>query len=420
MSSTPFFKIGSGFNINVDFLKFNTLNTGFVYLGDTGSAGIKHVGTNELVPNINLSGVPTVDTASSGTNTPQIANTAFVQTAIANLVDSAPATLDTLNEIAAALGDDANFATTVTDTISGKVSKTGNETISGVKTFTVLPESTSVPATNNQLTNKLYVDTKFAAIGTQGATGAQGFTGATGVTGTQGFTGATGVTGTQGFTGATGVTGAQGAQGTQGNPGYSIGVTGVLISNDNTDTTMYPVFTSGTGASSLLNIDSDSGPLSYNPSTSNLSATTFNNVAIGSTGTNVWLGDSSTTMQIQGALLLTSKNVSGTLTAPFSQLLFYSTNNFTYNNTLIIPNPSNEIIGLYFMMRLRLGSESTNRIRTASSLNVIYDISGTLKNQIPINGLTNFYYLNNEEPLRGVSFICDGTYWYQLTEVRRF
>jgi len=41
-----------------------------------------------------------------------------IDTSVANLVDSAPATLDTLNELAAALGDDANFATTVTNSIA--------------------------------------------------------------------------------------------------------------------------------------------------------------------------------------------------------------------------------------------------------------------------------------------------------------
>lgn len=50
----------------------------------------------------------------------------YVNTAIANLVDSAPGTLDTLNELAAALGDDPNFATTVTNNIAGKVSKSGD------------------------------------------------------------------------------------------------------------------------------------------------------------------------------------------------------------------------------------------------------------------------------------------------------
>lgn len=60
-----------------------------------------------------FTGTPAAPTALAGTNTTQIATTAFVRTEIANLVDSAPATLDTLNELAAALGDDPNFATTI-------------------------------------------------------------------------------------------------------------------------------------------------------------------------------------------------------------------------------------------------------------------------------------------------------------------
>jgi hypothetical protein len=48
------------------------------------------------------------------------ASQTYVNTAVANLVDSAPAALDTLNELAAALGDDANFSTTVTTAIGTK------------------------------------------------------------------------------------------------------------------------------------------------------------------------------------------------------------------------------------------------------------------------------------------------------------
>jgi hypothetical protein len=63
------------------------------------------------------------------------ATESYVGTQIANLVDSAPATLDTLNELAAALGDDENFASTVTTSLSGKqetlVSGTNIKTITG-------------------------------------------------------------------------------------------------------------------------------------------------------------------------------------------------------------------------------------------------------------------------------------------------
>lgn len=65
-----------------------------------------------------LTGTPTAPTAAGGTNTTQIATTAFVKAALDALVDAAPGTLDTLNEIAAALGDDPNFATTITDLIT--------------------------------------------------------------------------------------------------------------------------------------------------------------------------------------------------------------------------------------------------------------------------------------------------------------
>lgn len=67
-----------------------------------------------------LTGTPTVPTAVAGTNTTQVASTAYVRTEIANLVDSSPATLDTLNELAAALGDDPNFATTMTNALATK------------------------------------------------------------------------------------------------------------------------------------------------------------------------------------------------------------------------------------------------------------------------------------------------------------
>jgi trimeric autotransporter adhesin len=65
-----------------------------------------------------LTGTPTAPTAAAATNTTQLATTAFVTTAVANLIDSAPGALDTLNELAAAIGDDANFATTITNSIA--------------------------------------------------------------------------------------------------------------------------------------------------------------------------------------------------------------------------------------------------------------------------------------------------------------
>ncbi|EFC3507112.1 phage tail protein [Escherichia coli] len=70
-----------------------------------------------------LTGTPTTPTAPQGTNSTQIASTAFVMAAIAALVDSSPDALNTLNELAAALGNDPNFATTMTNALAGKQSK---------------------------------------------------------------------------------------------------------------------------------------------------------------------------------------------------------------------------------------------------------------------------------------------------------
>ncbi|EIG3598794.1 tail fiber protein, partial [Escherichia coli] len=67
-----------------------------------------------------LTGIPTAPTAAQGTNNTQIATTAYVRVAISALVGSSPEALDTLNELAAALGNDPNFATTMTNALAGK------------------------------------------------------------------------------------------------------------------------------------------------------------------------------------------------------------------------------------------------------------------------------------------------------------
>jgi hypothetical protein len=72
----------------------------------------------------------TINTATTGAtqsasdNSTKLATTAYVTTALSNLVDSAPGTLNTLNELAAALGDDANFSTTITNSLATKVGLT--------------------------------------------------------------------------------------------------------------------------------------------------------------------------------------------------------------------------------------------------------------------------------------------------------
>jgi phage-related tail fiber protein len=73
-----------------------------------------------------FTGTPKAPTAAAGNNSTQLATTAFVQATIAALVDSSPGALDTLNELAKALGNDPNFATTMTNALAGKMDKSAN------------------------------------------------------------------------------------------------------------------------------------------------------------------------------------------------------------------------------------------------------------------------------------------------------
>lgn len=109
--------------------------------------------------NPTFTGTPAGPTAAAGTNTTQFASTAFVQAAIALLVDSSPNALNTLNELAAALGDDANFSTTVTNNIATKLALAGG-TLTGDLTLSGDPDAALKAAT------KQYVDAnKGASLG---------------------------------------------------------------------------------------------------------------------------------------------------------------------------------------------------------------------------------------------------------------
>lgn len=70
----------------------------------------------------NITAIEIGDYLDTYVSTNSLATQSYVDTAVSNLVDSAPGTLDTLNELAAALGDDENFATTVSNQLSGKAS----------------------------------------------------------------------------------------------------------------------------------------------------------------------------------------------------------------------------------------------------------------------------------------------------------
>ena len=86
----------------------------------------------------------------------------YVDTEVAALVDAAPGTLDTLNELAAALGDDPDFATTITASIATKLPLAGGTMTGDITLGANAATSTATPATNDTLTRKGYVDTQDA------------------------------------------------------------------------------------------------------------------------------------------------------------------------------------------------------------------------------------------------------------------
>lgn len=106
---------------------------------------------------LTVTGTTSVPTANSDNNSKTIANTAFVKTAIANLVNGAPSQLDTLHELSTALGNDANFSATVTKEIGEKLDKAG-----GAITGPILYDKT--PNDDTELPNKAYVDSAIANL----------------------------------------------------------------------------------------------------------------------------------------------------------------------------------------------------------------------------------------------------------------
>ena len=112
-------------------------------------------------------------------------------TIVAAITDSSPAALDTLNELAAALGDDANFSTTITNSISLKADSSSLSTVATSGLFNDLTSRPTITLAGSDLT---YDGTTLDLSGL-GATGPTGAAGATGPAGSQGTTGTTGTAG---------------------------------------------------------------------------------------------------------------------------------------------------------------------------------------------------------------------------------
>jgi hypothetical protein len=123
---------------NITFSGTQTVDGRDVSVDGTKLDGIETAATADQTAAEILTAIKTVDGASSGLDADLLDGqhgtyyTSYADTAVANLVDSSPATLDTLNELAAALGDDPNFATTVTNSIATKLPLTGGTLTGGL------------------------------------------------------------------------------------------------------------------------------------------------------------------------------------------------------------------------------------------------------------------------------------------------
>ncbi|HGG1991770.1 TPA: phage tail protein [Escherichia coli] len=98
-----------------------------------------------------FTGEPKAPTPDAGNNTTRIATTAFVQAAITALINGAPATLDTLKEIAAAINNDPKFSTTINNALSGKqpldetLTHLSGKDVAGLLAYLGLGEGSALP-----------------------------------------------------------------------------------------------------------------------------------------------------------------------------------------------------------------------------------------------------------------------------------
>lgn len=99
-----------------------------------------------------------VDTALANVSLTGYATEAYVGTAISNVIDAAPAALDTLNELAAALGDDANYATTITNALAAKANTSSLATVATSGSYNDLNNKPTIPSLTGYATES-YVTT---------------------------------------------------------------------------------------------------------------------------------------------------------------------------------------------------------------------------------------------------------------------
>ncbi len=159
--STPAAITGTTVTANTGFVGNVTGNvTGNLTGNVTASSGGSTFNNVTVNGTIDVTNTVIANVATPVLNT-DAATKGYVDTVINNLIDSSPGTLDTLNEIAAALGDDPNFAATMTTELAKKLDKTGGTMTGAIAMSGNKITGLGTPTTGTDAATKAYIDTTF-------------------------------------------------------------------------------------------------------------------------------------------------------------------------------------------------------------------------------------------------------------------
>jgi hypothetical protein len=132
--------------------------------GDVTSSGTSTFNNVTVSGTLNMDGgtTATIQNLSAPVNANDAARKVDVDTAVSNLVDSSPAALDTLNELAAAINDDAGFSTTITNSIATKLPLAGGTMAGAIAMGTNKVTGVGDPTNVQDVSTKNYTDTQDA------------------------------------------------------------------------------------------------------------------------------------------------------------------------------------------------------------------------------------------------------------------
>jgi hypothetical protein len=149
-----------------------------LHLAGTAAIPVANIGAGNITAtDLTVTGtIDVTNTVISNVSTPTLSSHAatkgYVDTAISNLINGAPGTIDTLNEIAIALGNDPDFATTVTNSLASKLALAGGTMSGNIAMGGNKVTGLGAPTTGSDATTKTYIDTLFGSTAAAAASAA--------------------------------------------------------------------------------------------------------------------------------------------------------------------------------------------------------------------------------------------------------